>query len=267
MPSNSRQALGLAVGGLFFIAGTASPSVLVRPRPTLAPVTLPGISGSMAVPGLLPGTFFSGQAMPLAAPSSVVPVERVELQPEKPVLSVKVAELKEGFADIAASPAMKADAQPADAHGAGKVLEHLLTGQEDAPAPAATQEELSFAAQASLRFGLAADDVGAERGLKAGAVLGQDFLAMLAEAHRRLSETGAGPSPKARESARTVREQVIRVVRALIKQDEPLGPRIRRILSVWQVFNQEMEGAAAKGSLEAIEAEARLFADQVEQSV
>ena len=60
---------------------------------------------------------------------------------------------------------------------------------------------------------------------------------------------------------------MVRVVKAMLKPGEPLNGQIRRILSVWNVFNQEMEAAAQKGSFSAIEDEARLFASQVEQSV
>jgi hypothetical protein len=43
--------------------------------------------------------------------------------------------------------------------------------------------------------------------------------------------------------------------------------QVRRLLAVWNVFNQEMASAASQGALDAIEEEARLFASQVEQSV
>jgi hypothetical protein len=57
------------------------------------------------------------------------------------------------------------------------------------------------------------------------------------------------------------------MVKAMLKPGEPLDGKIRRILSVWNVFNQAMEEAAQKGSTQAVEDEARLFAQQVEQSV
>ncbi|MBI5625504.1 MAG: hypothetical protein HY924_17130 [Elusimicrobia bacterium] len=266
MSKSHRQALGLSVGFVLVCAGTAFAAVLVQPRTSAVPVTLPGISGSLAAPGLMFGTSFSGLGVTLNAPVSVVPVTTIEVRTERPSFTVKVAELNQGFADIATSPAMESDAGETDAHGAGKALEGLLTGQEEAPGSPATQEELSFTAQASLNFALAADDVGVERGHKANTMKGQDFLDMLVEADKRLSQAKA-PSLRTREAASVVRQQVIRVVRALIDPAKPLAPQVRRVLSVWQVFNQEMEAASAKGLLEAIEAEARLFAEQVEASV
>ena len=75
------------------------------------------------------------------------------------------------------------------------------------------------------------------------------------------------PSPRAYAAAVTVQKQMIRIVKAMLKPEEPLGPQIRRILSVWQVFNEAMEEAAEKGTTTAIEDEAKLFASQVERSV
>jgi hypothetical protein len=61
---------------------------------------------------------------------------------------------------------------------------------------------------------------------------------------------------------------MLRVVRALLTPNQPLNTQVRRLLSVWQVFNQEMARAAAeKGTLEAVTDEAALFASQVEASV
>ena len=68
-------------------------------------------------------------------------------------------------------------------------------------------------------------------------------------------------------AARTVQAGMARIVKALLKAEEPLTPQIRRVLSVWNVFNQEMAAAAEKGSLSAVEEEALLFASRVEQSV
>ncbi|MFA6317472.1 MAG: hypothetical protein WC943_08635 [Elusimicrobiota bacterium] len=266
MGAASRQALGLAVGSIVFFAGTAFSAVLVQPRSAAVPVALSGYSGSMTGPRLGSAPLFSGPVLSLSAPGSVVPLPRIEVQAEKPDLSARVAAFDKGFAEIAASPAMNADAPASEAHGAGQSIEKLLTGEEPAPSSPATEAELSFAAEASLKFALAADDVGAQQGLKAGTMKGRDFLGMLAEADKRLS-TEKAPSPRSRDAAAAVRQQVLRVVRALLKPDEPLGPQIRRVLSVWQVFNQEMTGAAEKGLLEAVEAEARLFAEQVEASV
>ncbi|MEQ1918547.1 MAG: hypothetical protein ABL955_05060, partial [Elusimicrobiota bacterium] len=49
--------------------------------------------------------------------------------------------------------------------------------------------------------------------------------------------------------------------------DKPLTDSVHRALAVWQVFDQEMAIAASKGTLEAIVADAKLFASQVEASV
>jgi len=76
----------------------------------------------------------------------------------------------------------------------------------------------------------------------------------------------AAPSPESLEAARTVQAQVVRWVSKLLVQDQPLYPQIRRVLAVWDVFNQEMARAAEQGTLEAVTDDAELFATQVENS-
>ncbi|MBI5241798.1 MAG: hypothetical protein HY926_15100 [Elusimicrobia bacterium] len=132
-----------------------------------------------------------------------------------------------------------------------------------------TPEELAFVSKAALELAVLAEDWGAERGLKASRMTGKDFLSMLDAGLARYEERhqAQAPSPRAYAAARVVQAQAVRMVKALLKTEEPLYPQVRRILSVWNVFNQEMEAAAAKGSASAIEEEARLFASQVERSV
>lgn len=134
---------------------------------------------------------------------------------------------------------------------------------------AATPAELDFAAKASAELAVIADDIGAERGKKGSGMTGQDFLDLVEAGQARYAELykDKAPSPEAFKAARTVQEQALRMVRALVDPKAPLMGQVRRALAVWNVFNQEMAAAASKGTLEAIEEEARLFASQVERSV
>jgi hypothetical protein len=133
----------------------------------------------------------------------------------------------------------------------------------------AAPAELDFVAQASAELAVVADDVGAEQGKKGSAMTGQDFLDLLSagrELYAQLYKDKA-PSPEAFRAAQVVQEQSLRVARALLDPKAPLMGQVRRLLAVWNVFNQEMASAASQGALDAIEEEARLFASQVEQSV
>jgi hypothetical protein len=136
------------------------------------------------------------------------------------------------------------------------------------PSPA-SQEELTFTAQASAGLASAAEDWGAEHGRKFSRMGGQEFLEMLDAGMARYAQQNQAkaPSPQAYAAALTVQTQLVRLVKAMLKPGEPLDGQIRRILSVWNVYNQAMQEAAEKGSTQAIEDEARLFAQQVEQSV
>jgi hypothetical protein len=115
------------------------------------------------------------------------------------------------------------------------------------------------AAGASVNLAVAADDLAHERGLKAKTMSGAEFVAVVAEA----VELSRGSS-----HARAVQASMLRVVRALVREDLPLAPQMGRLLAVWQVFNQEMSRVAEEsGSARAVAAEAALFASQVEDSI
>lgn len=133
--------------------------------------------------------------------------------------------------------------------------------------PKASSEELAFAAGAAAQLALAADDIGEERGLKSSRMTGKDFLDMLEAGRARWLSRTAAPTPEAARAAAGVQESILRIAKALLKEEEPLQGQVRRLLAVWDVFNQEMALAADKGTLEAVEADARLFAEQVERSV
>lgn len=137
------------------------------------------------------------------------------------------------------------------------------------PVPA-SKAELDFAAYASAELAALADDLAAENGLRAGAMKGGDFIAVVEAAAARWSaEAGTrAPSPRAVAAGTAAQAGMLRVVRALLTPDQPLNTQVRRLLSVWQVYNQEMTRVAAeKGTLEAVTDEAALFASQVEASV
>ena len=157
------------------------------------------------------------------------------------------------------TPALPGAAPQVPAVGAGAAVS----------APAASKAELDFAADASAQLALLADDIAAEAGLRAGRMSGGDFLAVVEEAAARYaSEAPGAPSEAARAAAVRVQAATLRMARALLKPGQPLGTQIRRLLSVWQVFNEEMSRAAAeKGTLEGVVSEAELFASQVEASV
>ncbi|MBI5597703.1 MAG: hypothetical protein HY928_16570 [Elusimicrobia bacterium] len=141
----------------------------------------------------------------------------------------------------------------------------LGAGAEVTP-PAPSQAELDFAADASGRVALLADDIAAEAGYRSIRMSGADFSAVVAEAAAR-EDAAAAPTPQAGAAAVRVRAALLRVVKALLKPEQPLNTQVRRLLSVWQVFNEEMARAAAeKRTLEGVAAEAELFAEQVESS-
>lgn len=211
---------------------------------------------------------------PLAVPASVTAprIVPVALQAVIPATSaplpLKVAALAADASQVVAALA-ESPASGAAAHGAGRDLEALLTGAALAApsAPlslAASPEELAFVAGASPALAARADDLADSKGLKAARMSGADFLAILDEAR---GSGPAAPTPAAAAAAREIESALNHVARALIPADQPLSGSIRRALSVWQVFDQEMKVAASKGTLEAIVADARLFAAQVEDSV
>lgn len=135
--------------------------------------------------------------------------------------------------------------------------------------PRDSPEELAFAARASWLLGRTADELGAQRGLASSRMSTRDFVALVKAARDKLrrEQEAAAPSPRAFRAALAVMDSVVRVVDALGAKDEPLNAKVRRILSVWQVFNQAMAEAAERGTLGDIIGEAKLFAHQVEDSV
>jgi len=139
-------------------------------------------------------------------------------------------------------------------------------GPSGIPAPA-SREELDYAAGAAFSLGQAADDLGAESGLRVSKMGGADFIALVEEARRRQDAAEGAPSPRAAAAAKDVRAAVLRVVRALVKPDLPMSTQTPRLMSVWQVMTQELSRAAEAGTLDAVLADAALFASQVEQSL
>ncbi|MCR4296671.1 MAG: hypothetical protein NUW21_14155, partial [Elusimicrobia bacterium] len=107
-------------------------------------------------------------------------------------------------------------------------------------------------------------DLGAAKGLKARTMSGAEFVGMLDEAR---GSGAPAPTPAAAAAVAEIESAVVRFARALIPADKPLVDSLSRALAVWQVFDQEMAIAASKGTLEAIAADATLFASQVEASV
>lgn len=227
-----------------------APLACIAPHLTAAPslslLALPSLSASLLAP----------------QPLSIAP-------PAAAALPEKVAALDAGITGIVESLSKTPNTDAASAQTAGRDIEALLTGAKS-PAAAgetsapASAEELSYAAGAAHALALRTDDLGSAKGLKSRGMNGADFLGLLEEAH---ASPPAAPTPKAASAASEVEASIIRVARALIAPDKPLDESIRRALAVWQVFDQEMAAAAAKGTLDAVVADARLFASQVEDSV
>lgn len=236
------------------------------------PPSPPALTAPASAPSLL-----------LAAPGVVAAAPSAAAAPQ--AAAARVSAMQSGVAQVLAGLTKEQPRDGAAASSAGRALEDILTGarsaaaDSDLPAPSApsasmaqtpvaTPAELEHAAQAAARLASLADDMGDERGQKAGRMTGSEFIALLEAARQRSdSQDSDAPSPAAARAARVVRAQIVRVVRALTDPHLPLSDGIRRTLSVWQVFDSEMAEAARKGNLEAVEAEARLFASQVEASV
>lgn len=235
-------------------------SIGVAPIPSLsAPGTLsPALS--LSAPMSLTG---APLLAPRIAPAAALAVRPAAYAP----LPVKVAALNSGVAKAVAAFAER-PASGAAALGAGRDIEALLTGAVlSAPSAAdvaATPEELAFAVGASQALAARADDLGAAKGLKARTMSGGDFTGMLDEAR---GSGAAAPTPAAAAAVKEIESAVVRFARALIPADKPLVDSLSRALAVWQVFDQELSIAASKGSLEAVVADAKLFASQVEDSV
>lgn len=238
--------------------GLAAPFA-AAPAPSL--LASPSLSPSLSI-SLTPAAALVVPA-PSIVPSAIKAVRPAAYAP----LPVKVAALNAGISKVVASLGEN-PASGAAALTAGRDIEALLTGAVLA-APSASDEaaspaELTYAAGASQSLAARTDDLADSKDLKAGRMSGADFLAVLEEAR---GTAPAAPTPAADAAAREITAQVVRVAHALIPADKPLTDSIRRALAVWQVFDQEMGIAASKGTLEAIVADAKLFASQVEASV
>lgn len=232
------------------------------PVPGLLAPGAPTPSLSLSAPLALAAPALSAPA-PVIAPSGIQAVRAAAYAP----LPVKVAALNVGVAKAVAALADR-PGSGASALSAGRDIEALLTGAvlsaPSAADAAATPEELAFAVGASQALAARADDLGAAKGLKARTMSGADFTGMLDEAR---GSGAAAPTPAAAAAVKEIESAVVRFARALIPGDKPLVDSLSRALAVWQVFDQEMAIAASKGSLEAVVADAKLFASQVEDSV
>jgi len=263
----------MTISGLLAALLLAAPaSAQTRVAAPVSPVTgiVPLQIGAAPAPifSMAPSLSPAASLTPALALIAPVPALAPRASAASVPLPVKIAALNAGAKKISAALSEKT-ASANGAHGSGRDLEALLTGAAlSAPsAPesfAASPEELAFAAAVSPALAARADDLAASKGLKAARMSGAEFLTVLDEAR------GAGPAaptPAAAAAAREIESALIRVARALIPAEQPLSGSIRRALAVWQVFNQEMAVAAEKGSLEAVAADAALFASQVENSV
>jgi hypothetical protein len=242
MPRGGRRA-SLAFAALLALPGALGAQVIVRVNP--APLALTPPTGVLSTPRFAP-SFVPALSTPLLTPRFQAPMPLPQALPRAKT----------------ADPVGTAPNTPT-----GEIPMPSQSGPVDIPA---TPEELTFVAKASAELATLADDAAAAKGLKASQMTGKDFLDILAEVRERCRATykGFAPTPRAYAGALAVQEQTERVVRALIDPSKPLYDGIHRALSVWNVFNQEMERVASEtGTVEAVEAEARLFAQQVEDSV
>lgn len=244
------------------VAAPVSSPVAGIPLHISAPV--PGLSMAPALSLSAPMTLTAAPlSAPLIAPSAVQAVRPAAYAP----LPVEVAAIGAGVSRAVATLADKT-ASGAAALTAGRDIEALLAGAGPAAPSAAdataTPAELAFAVGASQALAARADDLGAARGLRVRTMSGADFVGLL-EAVR--GSGAAAPTPAAAEAVREIESAVVRFARALIPAGKPAAESLSRALAVWQVFDQEMALAASKGALEAIVADAALFASQVEESV
>lgn len=132
---------------------------------------------------------------------------------------------------------------------------------------AASQVELDSVSGAAFALAQLADDIGAEAGMLVSRMKGSDFIATVAEAGSRLDAAAAEPSRRAAAAAKAVRAATLRLVRALVKPEAPMALQSVRLMAVWQVLNQELLSAAVAGGIDAVVADAELFAVQVEGSI
>ncbi len=238
--------------------GLAAPFA-AAPAPSL--LASPSLSPSLSI-SLTPAAALAVPA-PLIVPSALQAIQPAAFAPVPAQIAALNAGISKAVASLGDNPASGAAALTA-----GRDIEALLTGAvlsaPSASDEAASPAELTYAAGASQALAARADDLADSKSLKAGRMSGADFLSILEEAR---ATAPAAPTPAADAAAREITAQVVRVARALIPADKPLADSIRRALAVWQVFDQEMAIAASKGTLEAIVADAKLFASQVEASV
>lgn len=131
------------------------------------------------------------------------------------------------------------------------------------------REEADFAAKASWVLGRTADELGAAKGQKSGKMSTHDFVRLLREAQEEFAKTywDRAPTEPSYRAALAVNESIVRIIAAVGRKDEPLHNQIRRMLSVWQIFNEAMTEAAERGTIGDVIGEAKLFAHQVEASV
>lgn len=241
-PRGGRSA-SLVFAALLALPGALGAQVIVRVNP--APLALTPPTGVLATPRFAP-SFGPALSTPLLTPRYQAPAPLPQAQPRAK----------------AADPVGTAPNTPT-----GEIPMPSQSGPVDVPA---TPEELAFVAKAGAELATLADDAAAAKGLKASQMTGKDFLDVIAEVHARCQATykGYAPSPRAYDAAIAVQAEALRTMRALIAPEKPLYDGVHRALSVWNVFNQEMERVASEsGTVEAVAAEARLFAQQVEDSV
>jgi hypothetical protein len=274
---------------LFGLLVLAAPSYAVRVVGSFGrPVTLTPVAGLPLINTPLSGTFGSGPGAISLQPSGVFDVlpspsilpatvqaaraeaaESAEVLPEIKSARINQAQKKGLAAASAFSPAMDSPDMPAS-------LNNLFDGSKEHAQtdvkPTGTESEsggVAFAAKSSWLLGRTADELGAAKGQTSGKMTTHDFVGLLREAQEQFIKTheSEAPTREAFKAAVTVNESIIRIVAALGKKNEPLHNQIRRILSVWQIFNQAMEEAAERGTLGDVIGEAKLFAYQVEQSI
>jgi hypothetical protein len=246
-----------------------------------AAMALPTLGAALGAPGMAPLAAAAPAALTLAASApapATVPALAVGPRAASS-LPVSVAKTAAAVQRAAAGMLAGAPVTGAQAQAAGRDIEDLLTGAKsisgvEAPeagaAPdetAPTAAELEFAANAGSELGRRADDLGAARGRKSSQMTGADFVALVDTARKAADAEQSAPSPAAARAASAVRAALLRVVRSLLPENEPLNEHVRRALAVWQVFDQELTAAAGRGSLGAVVSEAELFASQVEASV
>jgi adenylate kinase len=159
----------------------------------------------------------------------------------------------------------------ADPRAAGQSVERLLTGEKSfesaggpavpaaSGAPAPDREAAQRAAEAVTGLASAAEELLSSRGVRASALSGPQFTAVVREAAA--AQDAAAPADAA---GKAVRAAAVRVVAALMPEGPNARESLPRLVSVLQVMGQEL---ARHDTTAAVVADADLFASQVEQSV